>query len=98
MTENRMNEIANELNKDEKRAADLLAMEPAEAAASLTAAGFTVTAEELVEFGEKIKAIASQDGELDDADLDNVAGGSVAGAVFVVGVIGGMILNKKNIW
>ncbi len=75
MTTERIQAIAEALEKDELRQA-VLAMEPEAAAEELKKEGYDFTAEELIEFG-KLVADATSTEELNAEDLDSVAGGAV---------------------
>ena len=75
MTKERIQEIAEVLENDDFRR-DLLAMEPADAAAELKQKGYDFTAEELIEFGRLVVEATSAE-ELNAEDLDAVAGGAV---------------------
>ncbi len=75
MTIERINEIANYLGADVEKAKAMMALSAEDAAAKLTAEGFTVTADELVALGEELKKQGTKEGELDENDLENVAGG-----------------------
>lgn len=97
ISEARVNAIAAAMSADETKVAALLDMSPEAAAAEFKAQGYDFTAEELVAFAKYIQDNAGN-GEIDEDQLDQVAGGSVATAVFVGGVIVGMVLNKKNVW
>lgn len=77
ITNERMNEIAEVIGSDEERAKTLFGMTPEEAAAELGKEGFTVTADELVDFGELVKSLQGENGELDESCLENVAGGGI---------------------
>ncbi len=87
MTQERVNAIAEVLNADEDRAKKLIEMEPAAAAEALKAEGYDFTADELIEFGE-ILSKANQSGELDESNLDDVAGGI---GLITAGIIAGGI-------
>jgi len=74
MTNERIQAIAEALNKSDEQRKALLALEPAAAAEELKKEGYDFTAEELVEFG-KLAVEATEEGELDAEKLDDVAGG-----------------------
>lgn len=78
MTEERMNQIVDAILAKGDEAQALFDMEPEAAAKELTSGGFPVTADELVELGEavnKAKLSGNAEGELNESDLDDVAGG-----------------------
>lgn len=95
LSEARMNEIVTAMGTDEDEIKKLIEMTPEAAAAEFAAKGYNFTAEELVEFGDSLMASVSN-GEINEDDLDKVAGGSVVGAVFLVGVIIGMTANERG--
>lgn len=77
MTNERMEQIAQVLLDKGNEAKALYEMEPVEAAKRLTEEGFPVSAEELTALGEAIVKANQTDanGELDEGQLDAVAGG-----------------------
>lgn len=78
MTEERMNQIVDAILRKGDEAQLLFEMEPEAAAEKLANSGFPVTADELVELGEavnKAKLSGNAEGELNESDLDDVAGG-----------------------
>lgn len=78
MTEERMNQIVDAILAKGDEAQLLFEMEPEAAAEKLANSGFPVTADELVELGEavnKTKLSGNAEGELNEGDLDTVAGG-----------------------
>lgn len=75
MTKERIQAIAEVLENDDLRK-ELLAMEPADAAAEMKKKGYDFTADELIEFGTLV-AEATNTGELNAEELDAVAGGAV---------------------
>lgn len=78
MTEERMEQIVEAILAKGDKAQALFDMEPEVAAKELTSGGFPVTADELVELGEavnKAKLSGNAEGELNEGDLDTVAGG-----------------------
>lgn len=98
MNEKRINEIISAMGTDEDQIKALLELSPEEAAAKFKAQGFEVSADELVDFGKYCAEHVDQSGEINETQLENVSGGSIMGAAFLVGVIGGMILARKNPW
>ena len=78
MTEERMEDICKALLTMGDEAKALCEMEPEDAAKRMTENGFSVTAEELVELSEeanKMKQMENGHGELNENELDSVAGG-----------------------
>lgn len=78
MTEERMEQIVNAILAKGDEAQALFEMEPEAAAEKLANGGFPVTADELVELGQavnKAKPSGNAEGELNEGDLDAVAGG-----------------------
>lgn len=98
INEARINEIAAAMGNDADQIKELFELTAQEAAAKFQAKGYDFTAEELEAFAANLKTMVAQSEELDEGALDNVAGGSVAACVFLVGVLGGMILAKKDPW
>lgn len=74
MIKERIQAIAQILEKDDEQRKALLDMEPAVAAEELRKQGYDFTADELIEFG-KLVVSSTNEGELDEAQLENVAGG-----------------------
>lgn len=87
MTMERADALTKYLTADPENAKNLLAMEPADALAVINAAGYDFTIEELIEYCNAFKAVATQD-ELDAEALDNVAGGIVLTGAMVLGLLG----------
>ena len=70
--------LAAYLSENEVKGEELLSLPAAEACAKINAEGYDFTAEDLVAFAEIAEKIAAQqEGELDESDLDNVAGGAI---------------------
>lgn len=93
MTKERMEEISRVLMANESQIPTLMAMEPANAAAKLTELGCECTAEELVAYSKALNEFNAS-AELDENDLDNVAGGAIV-ATFLAGVcVGYLVYNK----
>ncbi len=88
MTIERMNEISEYLSADVQKTQALLALSPEEASVKLTDEGFAVTADELIEFGQKLGAKPPKEGELDESDLEEVAGGLGPCFWIIVGAVG----------
>lgn len=98
MTTERINAISDYLAKDLDGAKALLAMSPEEAAAKISENGFSVTSEELVEYGEAVKKIAAEkDGELVEGELENVAGGIAASTIILGSMVVGFLIGK-GVW
>lgn len=97
ITNEKATAIAAYLKADEARTKELFEMEPADAAAKMTADGIAVTADELVEIADGIKKLAGT--ELDESALENVAGGVapllIAGGIFAGGFIVGVAIHAK---
>ena len=83
LTEEKGKMLADYLMEDQERANRLLSMSPEEAVKELNAAGYSFTAEELVEFGD-VLSVAVNQGELSEDDLENVAGGLGVVATYCV--------------
>lgn len=91
--------ISEFFNADEERAKKLFELEPADAAAKMTADGCAVTADELIEIQAEIKKMATTGTELDEAALENVSGGIapliIGGGIVVGGFIVGVAVNAR---
>jgi hypothetical protein len=75
-----MNEKLVELLKDEEIAKEFFAQETIEDAQKFLASkGVEVSAKELEEFGAAVAAQTEAEGEMDDSQLDKVAGGAYIG-------------------
>lgn len=99
MTIERINEISAVLAKDLQKAKDLMEMEPAEAANALAKDGLVVSPEELVEYGEELKKMSNKaEGELNENDLENVAGGIAGATVILIGMAIGYIIGRGRPW
>jgi len=75
LTQERANMITDFINSDEDRAVKLMELAPAEAVKQMNTFGKDFTVEEIVEYGELARAQGFGAGEIDAAELDNVAGG-----------------------
>lgn len=84
MTKEKIQAIAEALEKNDDLRKAVLAMGPAEAAETLKKEGYDFTADELIEFG-KLVADATAESELDVDALDDVSGGAVT-ALTILGV------------
>ena len=95
MNNERINEISNFLAKDIEATKKLLDLDPEKAASEITTKGFEVTADELVEYGEKLKEMggANKD-ELNETELENVAGGVAFSTLLLIGVVAGYAMSK----
>lgn len=98
ITETRINEIATAMGTNEEQIKAMFELSVEEAYNQFKAKGYDFTIEELEAFTAHLKNMMVQNEELDESALDNVAGGSVTACVFLVGVLGGMIIAKKNPW
>ena len=84
MTQERVKELSDYLTK-EGRLQAMADMEIEDACAKINADGFAVTPEELQEFDELVaRQAALSDGEMNDDELDKVAGGGA----LIPGIIG----------
>lgn len=96
MTDEKRKQFAEVVLKDEETAKKYLSMDPTEVAAAVSKDGMNFTADEIVELGSELAALAekSKSGELNEDALDNVSGGFLFTAVAVgwtalnVGVFG----------
>lgn len=95
MTNERTQYIDNVLAQDPDKLKKLLEMSPEEASAVLHDEGIDITAEELVEFLNNIMA-SLKDGELNENDLDTVAGGCGGCVKDIVGAIWGVL--SRHVW
>lgn len=91
MTDERRSQFAAAAFKDEETAKKFLAMAPLEVISALKAEGIDFTEAEVIEIGEELKAQAEamKKDELNEADLDNVAGGK---GEFKYGVVTGVLV------
>jgi lactobin A/cerein 7B family class IIb bacteriocin len=81
----RADKLSEILTADPERAKTLFSLEPAEALSQINALGNDFTLDEINEYGQAVRKAAAQ-GELDDSELDNVAGG-------VIPVVAGMAIS-----
>lgn len=90
LTQEKANIITEFLSKDIEYTKTLLDMEPEEVLAKLQAAGIDCELDELVKYAEALNsAVAmSQKAELDEDDLEQVAGGVAITAGLVLGLAG----------
>lgn len=90
LTQEKANLITEFLSKDIEYTKTLLEMEPEAVLAELHAAGIDCELDELVEYGKILNsAVAmSQKAELDEADLEQVAGGVAITAGLILGLAG----------
>lgn len=103
LTNDRMERLASFLSSNLDRAKSLLELSPEEAVTTINAEGFDFTVEEIEEFGKFLQTAAtnSENGELSEEELGDVAGGIgvVAGALIALGagiLVGGM--DHFKIW
>ncbi len=77
MTNERLEEISEALMKDQDKAKELLMKTPEESLAWFNAQGYDFTMDEIKEFAERLNVLvqAKNSGELDEASLEDVAGG-----------------------
>lgn len=94
MTTERINEISNYLATDLTKTKELLVISPEEAASRLNAEGFSVSADELIAYGDILKESAAKTGELAESDLEQVAGGVGPCFWILVGVVGAALYAK----
>ena len=97
MKKERIEEISKALMADEGKIKEMFELTPEEAAKSFAAKGFDFTAEELVEYGDlltKAKENAAASGELDEGQLDDVAGGGAVVAL-LAGIAFGYWVYRK---
>lgn len=84
LTNERAEMIANYLKEDVDRANKMSDLSPEEAAKVINANGYDFSAEEIKEFAENLKKVAAQGDELNEENLDEVAGGVIAAAAATV--------------
>jgi len=96
LTQERADLLSGILNSDQKRAEEILAMDPADALAQINSQGADFTLEEIKEFGQALK-LANTDNDVLDIDaLDAVAGGVIVLAPIGIKVVG--IVGKSLTW
>ena len=102
MQKERFTIIANAIAEDEEFSKKLFDMAPEDAAVKFAEKGYDFSSDELIEFGELCKQAADQNGELDESNLEDVAGGVITEALFTAGVTlflagcgGGYLISKK---
>lgn len=105
MTEEKAKALVEYLEADEERANALLELSAAEAAEKLAADGVNCNEDDLVEFAKAVQtASQTQDGELDEDALSEVAGGllwATTGVVLLAGTIiatVGAAIRSKGGW
>lgn len=98
ISEARINEIAGAFGTNEEQVKELFNLPVEEAVAQFKAKGYDFSVEELEAFAEHLKGMVAQGEELDEDALTNVSGGSVTACVFLIGVLGGMIIARRNPW
>lgn len=87
LTVERAETLTNFLKSDPARTEMLFGLESEEALKSINANGFDFTIDELNEYCAEFKKVMVQgEGELDEAQLENVAGGLVLTGAMVVGL------------
>ena len=87
MTVERAEILTKYLTSDPDNAKDLLALEPQEALERINAEGYDFTIDELNEYCKAFKAAVAE-GELNEGQLESVAGGVVLTGLMVVGLLG----------
>jgi hypothetical protein len=95
LTEERTGKIVEVLSKLPNKGTELWQLQPDAALLQLNESGGDFTIEEVIDFGEQVKAVATQfkDGELRQEDLTNVTGGistTTAVAAYMLITCGGM--------
>lgn len=104
LTTERAEAISTYLTDDKERAEILLGLSPEEATARINSAGYDFTVEEIEAFGEQLRAVCAQEGELDIDEMEQVSGGialsTLVGAAFAVKVAYdvGRIIGKNAPW
>ena len=90
LSNERSEKLSAYLTADIERAKTLINLSPEEAVAKINADGFDFSVDEIMEFGEQLQKVAasqSEDGELSEEALSEVAGGIViSAAVLAAGV------------
>lgn len=90
LSNERAEKLSAYLTADIERAKTLINLSPEEAVAKINADGFDFSVDEIMEFGEQLQKVAasqSEDGELSEEALSEVAGGVViAAGVLAAGV------------
>ena len=87
MTKERAEILTQYLTSDPDRAKDLLALEAQEALQKINAEGYDFTIDELNEYCKAFKAAVTE-GELNESELETVAGGLVLTTGMVIGLVG----------
>ena len=109
LTNERSEKLSEYLTTDIERAKILINLTPGEAAAKINADGFDFTVDEIMEFGEQLQKVAasqSEEGELSEEALSEVAGGIVISAavlaagvaLFTAGVTFGYTVARDRGW
>ena len=94
LTQEKANVITEYLSKDIEHTKELLDAEPEVVLAELKAAGIECDLDELKEYSEVLNAavVVSQKGELNEEELDQVAGGSITiTAGLILGLAGCLV-------
>lgn len=93
LTQEKANQISEFLSKDIERTKKMLDMEPADVLVEIKAAGIECELEELMEYGKALNAaiVMSQKEELNEEDLEQVAGGVVITAGLILGLAGCLV-------
>lgn len=86
MTKERAEILTQYLTSNPDRAKDLLALDPQEALQNINAEGYDFTIDELNEYCDAFKAAVAE-GELNEGELETVAGGLVLTTGMVIGLV-----------
>lgn len=101
MSKERMEEISQALMDNQSEIQVLLAMSPEDASARLKTLGYNFTAEELIAYGDELQKmkdkVMSKDGELNEENLEEVAGGGLV-TVALFGVVVGYYIYTRGKW
>lgn len=98
MTKERSEEISNALLADKNHIRELFELDPEEAAKELAKKGYDFTGAELVEYGDLLteakQKLDNSDGELNEGQLDDVAGGGLVTTALLGVAVGYWIYHK----
>lgn len=97
----RAEKLAQHLNMNEKRAQELLSIPAEDACARINADGYDFITDELVAFADALERVSViEQRELNEEDLDDIAGGLISGkGGCVIGIaIGRWFELEKNRW
>ncbi len=99
LTQERSDKLTKFLEEDIERTKKLFEMEAADAVKVINESGYDFTADELLEYGKAIQAVASK-GELNEGDLENVSGGVISVSIGIMiacgagGAVAGFLASK----